>query len=110
MILVLYFHHQVWRNFKKNVGTNTGYYLKLNFFNTQLTFDQIFDTQPKIYHAFENDEGARHEKRAITRFIDKCRLDIFIAVYRMDYIGTDNDDITFYVQEFCNDISLLFQT
>ena len=84
--------------FKKNVGTNTGYYGKLNFFDAQSYFDQIFGTQLKICHTFENDEDARDTKRVITRFIDDCRLYIFIAVCMMDYVGTDNYDITFYVQ------------
>ena len=95
---------------KKNIGTKTGYYENLNFFDTQLSFDQFFGTQPKIYHAFENDEDVRNSKRGVTRFIDKCCLDIFIAVCRMDYVGTDNGDINFYVQEIRNYIALLRQT
>ena len=84
--------------FKQNVGTKTGYYGKVNFFDTQLAFDQIFSIHPKIYHAFENEKDARDANQAITRFIDECRLDIFIAVCRMDYVGTDNNGITFYFQ------------
>ena len=49
--------------FKKNFVTKMVYYEKLNFFDTQLAFDRIFDTQPRIYHAFENDEDARNAKR-----------------------------------------------
>ena len=95
--------------FKQNFGTKTGCG-KFNFFDTQSAFDQIFGTQPNIYRDFENNKDVRDAKRAIMRFIDKCRLDIFIAVFRMDYFGTDNDDINFYVQEFCNDIASLHQT
>ena len=96
--------------FKQNVGNKTGCYGKLNFSDTQSAFDQIFGTQPNIYRDFENNKYVRDAKRAITRSIDKCRLDIFIAVFRMDYVGTDNDDINFYVQEFCNEIASLHQT
>ena len=96
--------------FKQKVGTRTGYYGKLNFFNTQSAFNQIFGIQPKIYHDFENNGDARYAKRVITRFIDECCLDIFIAVCRMYYIVTNNDDINFYVQEVCNDIALLRHT
>ena len=31
-------------------------------------------------------------------------------MFRMDYVGTVNDDINFYVQEVCSEIALLFQT
>ena len=49
--------------FKKNARTKTGYYRKLNFFDTRLAFDQIVGTQPKIYHDFENDEDSYDAKR-----------------------------------------------
>ena len=49
--------------FKTKVVTNTGYYGKLNFFYTQLDFDQIFGNQPKIYHDFEKDKDSRDVKR-----------------------------------------------
>ena len=47
---------------KQNVGTKTGYYGKLNFFDTQVAFDKIFGTQPNIYHDFENNEDASDSK------------------------------------------------
>ena len=42
-------------------------------------------------------------------FVDACKLNVFISVCQMDYVGTDTADTTFYVQEVCNDISLLRQ-
>ena len=42
--------------------------------------------------------------------MDECRLDIFITVCRMDYVGTNNYGITLYVQEVCNYIALFCQT
>ena len=96
--------------FKKNVVTFTGYYGKLNFFNAQSDFDQIFGTQPRIYHDFENDKDARNANHTITQFIDNCLLDIFIVVCRIYYVGTNNYGITFCVQEVCINIALLCQT
>ena len=59
---------------QKNVGTKTGYYGNFNFFDTKSAFNQIFGTQPKIYHDFENNGDARYAKRVTTRFIDECCL------------------------------------
>ena len=83
---------------QKNVGTKTGYYGKFNFFDTKSAFNQIFGTQPKIYHDFENNGDARYAKRVITRFIEECCLKKFIVVCRTDCVGTNNYNITFYVQ------------
>ena len=96
--------------FKQNVGTKTGYHGKLKFFDTQLAFDQIFGTQLKIYHTFVSDKDACYAKREITRFAYKCHLDILFFMCRMNYVDTNNNDNTFYVQEFFNDIAPFHQT
>ena len=77
--------------------------------NSQEEFNTILGIQPRMYHAFEQDEEDNDAWRKLKQFVNACQLDIFISVCRMEYIGTDTADTTFYVQEVCNDIPQLPQ-
>ena len=58
---------------------------------------------------FEQDEESHDAQRQLEIFADTCKLDVFIFVCRMEYVGTENADTMFYVQQLCNDISQLCQ-
>ena len=60
-----------------------------------------------MYQSFEQDEEAHDTRRELKQFVDDFQLYIFISICQMDYVGTDTADTTFYVQEVCNEISLL---
>ena len=62
-----------------------------------------------MYQEFEHDEESNYAWRELERFVDDFQLYVFISICRMDYVGTDTTDTTFYVQEVCNEISQLRQ-
>ena len=62
-----------------------------------------------MYHSFQQDEEAHNAHRELESFVDACQLDIFISICRMDYVGNDTANTTFYIQEVCNEMSQLRQ-
>ena len=91
--------------FKKLSTANTGYFWPLTFLDSQEEFSDTLGIQAMMYHTFEKYDEAHNALRELEQFVDACQLDVFIFVCRMEYVGTDTDDTTFYVQEVCNEIS-----
>ena len=73
--------------------------------DSQDEFNDTFGIQPRMYHAFEQDEEAHNARKQLQCFVDACKLNVFISVCQMDYVGTDTADTTFYIQDVCNEIS-----
>ena len=76
----------------------TGYYGILTFLDSQEEFNNTFGIQPRMYHAFEQDEVSQNARRDLERFVDACYLDFFIPICQMYYVGADTTDTTFNVQ------------
>ena len=66
--------------FKKSSTAKTGYYGPLIFLARKEEFNATVGIQPRMYHAFAQDEEAHDARRELERFVDACKLDVFISV------------------------------
>lgn len=85
-----------------------GYYGKMDFLNTQEAFHITFGPKPRLFHATEEGE-LWNEQTELQDFIDRCKLDIFLAVCKVDYVGDEDARPESYVREVCDVIGKLRQ-
>ena len=97
------------------LGTNsskvaTGYYGPLTFLDNQGAFNGVFGSDPSILPALplQNGKPSKALREEIDRFIDACKLDVFIGSCKNYYVGVGNKESdTQATHAACNTINKL---
>ena len=88
-----------------------GYYGPFDFFDNQANFHAVFGNQPGILCFMPlRTDMADVVKGQLREFCDKCKLDIFLSIMQLDYIGADSDvDESISTIAVCRQIQKLSQ-
>ena len=88
-------------------ASKKGYYGPLNFLDNQEEFYNTFGQKPQILPPVPSSKDTDTVQKVIRDISDKCRLDIFMHLCMMDYVGEATVDPSLNVQEVCRKISSL---
>lgn len=80
----------------------------MDFLNTQEAFHITFGPKPLLFHATKEGE-LWNEQAELQDFINRYKLDIFLAVCKVDYVGDKNTSPESYGREVCDVIGKLGQ-
>ena len=92
-----------------NTSIKKGFYGPLTFLDSQADFDSTFGINPRLLPTNPSNIDSSHLQRNLRQFSDRCKLDIFLHLCMLDYVGSDSIDISLNVQEVCRKISSLCQ-
>ena len=89
--------------------TKRGYYGPCDFLDNQLTFHSAFGVAPAILSEDPNDSKNPSRAKFLREFGDTCKLDIFLYLCQLNYVGHSKVDTTMNTQEVCSSIGELRQ-
>ena len=99
--------------FKKNSSSSgsdkKGFYGALTFLDSQMEFDSVFGKSPQILPSNPLQNDVHSIKKILLPYSDLCKLDIFMNLCMLNYVGTTTIDPSLNVQEVCRKISSLRQ-
>ena len=91
-------------------GIAVSYYGALDFLDNQQQFDFTFGMNPLILSASPTSHQSSDVSTCVRLYADKCMLDIFLEIYRKDYVGGyEAGPKRKLVHEICKRIVLLHQ-
>ena len=73
----------------------------LYLFNSQAVFDSVFGKNPHMFAAQPNSLNSKKNNEASTKYLDLCKLGIFLGVCFDDYIISASVDTYILVQYLC---------
>jgi hypothetical protein len=94
----------------------TSYFGPLNFADDDLTFISVFGNSPPLLkitkrtkgNAAQNIEDNESITKSLLKFFEKCKLDVFIELIKLDYVGDSSSiDSTKAVKEITSAIQKL---
>lgn len=93
----------------KSKTTKNGYYGELDFFDTQFYFDKSFGVKPSLLpvHHISDESDSIH--KVLTDYPERCKLDLFMHLCMLDYVGHEQVDVLLNGQEICRKISAIKQ-
>ena len=96
----------------RTASTNTKrrYYGPCNFLDSQLTFHLAFRVMPAILSENSNNSNNPSCVKILREYGDTCKLDIFLYLCQLNYVGNDKVDTTMNTQEVCSSIGELRQS
>ena len=88
-----------------------GYYGPFDFFDNQANFHAVFGNRPGILCFMPlRTDMADVVKGQLRAFCDKCKLEIFLSITQLDYVGADSDvDASISTIAVCRQIQKLSQ-
>ena len=88
-----------------------GYYGPIDFFDNQANFHAVFGNWPGILCFMPlRTDMADVVKGQLRAFCDKCKLEIFLSITQLDYVGADSDvDASISTIAVCRQIKKLSQ-
>ena len=93
----------------KTQSTKQGYYGDLTFLDSQEEFNITFGNYPTILPSNPTATDYLSPRRLVRDYADKCKLDIFMHLCRLNYVGNDEIDSSLHVQEICRQINIIKQ-
>ena len=87
-------------------NSTISYYGLMTYLDYQISFNTVFSTKPRIYshHPILRDNG--DIKGEISSYAEKCMFDVFLSIYKQDYVGSDNLHSSIkLVHKICKEIS-----
>ena len=82
-----------------------GHYGGMDFLDDQTKFVTCFGDFPAIIPEKPTDSNVLTTRKLLTEYADNYKLDIFMYLCRLDYVGHAVVDIGLNVQEVCRQIS-----
>ena len=102
------------KNFMSSRTSSTsnkrGYYGSCDFLDSQIGFTAAFGSCPAIVPENPNSSNYANCGKILREFGESCKLDIFLYLCRLNYVGHDKIDVTMNTQEVCTQISELQQS
>ena len=90
-------------------GLKRGYYGDCKFLDTQYDFDQAFGLTPTLLPENPNNSNYSSCQKLLREYGEKGKLDIFLHLCKLNYVGHDKVDTALNTQEICSKISSLRQ-
>ena len=82
-----------------------GYYGSMKFLDNQTEFVKTFGSNPTLLPSMPTHPDNGSAMLLLHNFSEKCKLDIFIHLCMLDYVGNDIVDPSLNVVEVCRQIS-----
>ena len=93
-----------------STDTKRGFYGVFDFLDNQAAFLKTCGTGLGPLPENPKNGNCLSYQRILRGYGKKCKLDIFLHLCRLNYVGHDNVDVTMHTQEVCQRISHLRQT
>ena len=91
-------------------ATKNGYYGTCSFLDTQSDFETAFGLSPILIIENPNMSNYASCLKILRNYSENCKLDTFLHICRLNYVGHDKIDVTIHTCEVCQKISSLTQT
>ena len=93
----------------KSNNSKKGYYGDMTFLDNDANFTKTFGDHPTMLPEKPLDSNHVTVHQKIHAYAELCKLDIFMHLCKLDYVGADNVDPGLNVVEVCRQISSLKQ-
>jgi hypothetical protein len=87
-----------------------GYFGPLTFLDSQIKFKATFGLNPRVLPMKPSGSDTNNIQDLLRDLEEKCRLDIFMHLCMIDYVGHDKIDPALHVQDVSKQLGLLNQT
>ena len=96
--------------FKESNNTKVGYFGKLEFLDNQAALDEVFgDKRTIIAPNIITSQDTTSAARILYSFGKKCKVHVFLHIFRKYYVRHDSLDNSLSVQDLCRQISEIKQ-
>ena len=92
-----------------STNTKRGYYRACDFLDNQSAFVQAFGLAPTLVPENLNSSNYSSLQKIVRDYGESCKLDIFLHLCQLNYVGNDKVDVALNTQEVCSKISSLRQ-
>ena len=95
---------------KSSTGDKEGYYGDLDFLDSQVNFNSTFGKAPVMLHTSPTKmTTVKSCQTTLREYSDICKLEIFLHLCQLNYVGQANVDVSLNTLDICSEISKLKQ-
>ena len=108
------FHTPVWKKMsllfnRQSNNVKVGYFEELEFLDNQKEFEKIFGDKPTIIPTELVSQDSLTAAKILYSYSEKCKLDVFLHMCQIYYVGHDSVDNYLIMQDVCFRVSYLRQ-